>query len=117
MYRGQHLLVIPRRYGGLCLPALEAAAAGLAVLMPDCLPNEELASLLMDVRTTSTIAVAAGNISTAEVNHVDLGQRLDELARHRMAVLHAQIRSQDTVPRWSEWGPKYIQAFERLLQS
>lgn len=36
---GAWLSVIPRRYGGLCLPALEAMAAGVPVVMPDISPQ------------------------------------------------------------------------------
>jgi Glycosyl transferases group 1 len=39
LYRGADVLVMPRRYGGLCLPAQEAMAVGLPVVMPDISPN------------------------------------------------------------------------------
>lgn len=41
LYDGHDALVLPRRYGGLCLPVGEAMAAGMAVLMPDVTPNRE----------------------------------------------------------------------------
>lgn len=40
LYRDHAVLLQPRRYGGLCLPANEAAGAGLAVVMPDVNPND-----------------------------------------------------------------------------
>lgn len=39
LYNDADVLVMPRRYGGLCLPVQEAMAAGLAVVMSDCAPN------------------------------------------------------------------------------
>jgi glycosyltransferase involved in cell wall biosynthesis len=39
LYRGQDVLVLPRRFGGLCLPVNEALGAGLPVIMPDISPN------------------------------------------------------------------------------
>lgn len=39
MYRDGDLLVLPRKYGGLCLPMQEALAAGIPVIMPDIEPN------------------------------------------------------------------------------
>lgn len=41
MYDGAHVMVMPRRYGGLCLPVLEALSVGLGVVMPDCSPNDD----------------------------------------------------------------------------
>lgn len=41
MYDDHDILVMPRRYGGLCLPVQEALAAGLVVVMTDCPPQSE----------------------------------------------------------------------------
>jgi len=38
-YTGQHALILPRRFGGLCLPANEAIAAGIPAIMTDIDPN------------------------------------------------------------------------------
>lgn len=43
--RDYHVVLIPRRYGGLCLPMLEALSYGLPVIMPNISPNyDELPS-------------------------------------------------------------------------
>lgn len=42
MYRSGDVLVLPRRYGGLCLPAQEALSSGLPVIMTDISPNGTL---------------------------------------------------------------------------
>lgn len=39
MYKDGDVLVLPRKYGGLCLPMQEALAAGIPVIMPDIEPN------------------------------------------------------------------------------
>lgn len=38
-YTGQHALILPRRFGGLSLPANEAIGAGMPVIMTDIDPN------------------------------------------------------------------------------
>lgn len=40
-YAGVDAVVLPRRFGGLCLPAQEAVGCGLPVIMPDVDPNDE----------------------------------------------------------------------------
>jgi glycosyltransferase involved in cell wall biosynthesis len=39
IYNDGDLMVMPRKYGGLCLPMQEALAAGIPVIMPDIEPN------------------------------------------------------------------------------
>lgn len=41
-YRDEHVLVHPRRFGGLSLPCQEALGAHMPVIMPNCSPNEWL---------------------------------------------------------------------------
>ena len=115
MYRNQDVLVTPRRYGGLQLPALEAAACGLAVMMPDCSPNAELASVLVPVRRQATLSLAAGPIRTAEVAPVDLSEHLDRLAWDRNGLLTAKNASQALVPRWSMWRQRYLDRLQEVV--
>lgn len=42
MYKDFDAMIMPRRFGGLCLPMQEALMSGLPVLMPDISPNREL---------------------------------------------------------------------------
>lgn len=43
IYKGNYdVVLMPRRYGGLCLPMYEALAHGLPVLMPNIPPNNEV---------------------------------------------------------------------------
>lgn len=115
MYSGQHLLVLPRRYGGLCLPALEAAASGCAVMMPDTSPNEELAGIRVPTRGTRTISVAAGNLQTADLHFTDLAMEINCWADNRLALAEHQEAAYDHTPRWSTYRDIYMEEFARLL--
>lgn len=42
MYKEGDVMVLPRRYGGNCLPVNEALSAGMPVIMPDLSPNNQL---------------------------------------------------------------------------
>lgn len=41
LYDSQDVLILPRRFGGLCLPAQEAIGAGMPVMMTDVSPNDD----------------------------------------------------------------------------
>jgi glycosyltransferase involved in cell wall biosynthesis len=41
LYTGHDVLIMPRRFGGLCLPVNEALAAGMPVIMPNISPNND----------------------------------------------------------------------------
>ncbi len=114
MYDDQHLLVLPRRYAGLCLPALEAAAAGCAVMMTGCSPNLELASLLVQPAASRKIRVAAGEIRSNDVSHIDLAMRISDIAANRGYLEGAMRVQAEMVPRWSEWRGRYLAEMEAL---
>lgn len=117
MYEGHHVLVLPRRYGGLSLPALEAASRGLAVLMPDVSPNETLASLFVEAGSDGYAKLAAGPVPTADVRYMDLGRRLTELCRNPETVKQAMKASYDNCPRWSTMRDVYLDELERVVAS
>ncbi len=80
LYKDQHVLILPRRYGGLCLPAQEALAAGMPVIMPNIEPNGWLPQEWL------VPAQHAGNFySKCHVNYYHTGpdvlaQRIDQFA-------------------------------------
>ncbi len=107
MYDRQDVLVLPRRYGGLCLPALEAGAAGLAVMMPDCSPNAELASILVPVRRQTPTTLACGPIRMTEVAPIDIATQLDDLATNPELLSTRKALQRHITPSWMDWGLKY----------
>lgn len=115
MHANQHILVMPRKYGGLCLPALEAASRGIAVMMTDVSPNVELASILVPSMPGRKIRVACGEIGTAEIHHYALAQEINAFANDRDRLALAQQNAYRMVPRWSTWRDTYLRAMEALL--
>lgn len=53
-YQGVDAVILPRRFGGLCLPANEAVGAGIPVIMPNIEPNSRW--LPEDWRVPATVA-------------------------------------------------------------
>lgn len=91
IYAGHDVLVMPRRYGGLCLPVLEAMAAGLAVVMPECPPNDEWPTCRFPVSRWTRMRTPAGEVPVAIPSTSGLVEVLDALARDPAGVDEARI--------------------------
>ena len=117
MHHDQHLLVMPRRYAGLCLPALEAASRGIAVMMPDVSPNRELASVLIPGDRAQMMRAPCGKIATHEVHFFSLAQEINALNKDRERLALAMKQSFEMCPRWSEYRDVYIEHFRRVCST
>lgn len=98
LYRDADVLVMPRRYGGLCLPVQEAMAAGLAVVMSDCSPNDWWPTIRVEAKRTAPLVTAAGAVPTFAASPLHLARTIDALAADRHLVQSAQAAS----VRWAE---------------
>lgn len=103
LYADADVLVLPRRYGGLCLPVQEAMAAGLAVVMPDCPPNDYWPTLRVGSAVHSTMATPAGSMPLHTTNVGALARQLDQLAADRQVLGAAQQAAADWAAAHS-WG-------------
>lgn len=86
LYRQADVLVSPRRFGGLHLPALEALAAGLIVVMSDCPPNDVWPGPRIPTTGTQTVATRAGVIPLHDCDPHALAVCLDDLATNPVLV-------------------------------
>lgn len=116
LYNGEDMLVLPRRYAGLSLPALEAMGAGLGLLMSAVEPQvsewpiEQAGAFERGHITTST-----GRIDLAEVDPKVLARCMDTLAATPGAILQARLRAH-TFARSQSWDalrPVIQQELER----
>lgn len=78
--RDAHLVVIPRKYGGLCLPAIEALGAGAVLAMSDCNPNQMWPIEPISARPSSVIDAPFGAITMWECEARDIAMMLDHFA-------------------------------------
>lgn len=86
LYYDFDAMILPRRYGGQCLPMTEALCSGLPVIMTDIEPN----NILLPSHWTVEAELAGQfmtrtSIDLYTVKHANLGQRLDFLARANLA--------------------------------
>lgn len=106
LYRNQHLVVLPRRYGGLCLPALEAMASGCAILMPNCPPNDTWPGPRVRARAGRLHRTPFGLIQTYATHPTELAQHIDrfrdtEYRRTKMGEALAWAQNNT----WADLGP------------
>lgn len=118
-YASHHVLVMPRRYGGLCLPANEALAAGMPVIMPDIEPNNGwlpaewlvparchrwfMAKAQIDVHATDPQALAA------KIDQFAMDPRMYQRAKNKAAQLATSLS-------WDVLKPRYEQVLTSVLE-
>lgn len=81
LYTGHDALVLPRRYGGLCLPLNEALGAGIPAIMPDISPNIDW--LPHDWLATATLDDTIMTKTLIDVYRTDpqsLAMKIDQMA-------------------------------------
>lgn len=107
MYHDQHLVVLPRKYGGLSLPALEAMSCGCAIIMPDTSPNEIWPGPRIPARKGRLHRSPFGHIETVGVHPVQLASEIDRLNRDRDALAAEMARAQRfaDLNSWDDLGP------------
>lgn len=115
LYRDQHLVVLPRKYGGLCLPALEAMACGCAVVMPDCSPNDIWPGPRITGRKGPTQRSPFGKIQMTGVHPLDIASTVNRLNRDREALSDEMGEAAwwADLNSWGELGPRL---YEPLLR-
>lgn len=119
LYDDQDVLVMPRRYGGLCLPAQEAAAAGLAVVMPACPPNDTMWPIVpVQWQYRGEVMVPAGSIPLAETNARDLAIVLGRLAAEpeELAAARKAARAWAEEHSWEALLPLYREELGRAAE-
>lgn len=112
LYRNQDALVLPRRYGGLCLPTQEACAAGLAVLMPDLIPNQMWPGPRVPAEFGRKVTMSCGRVPVYDVKPDALSAAMDKLADPAVMAEHqAASRAWAAEHSWPVQGPRWLERF------
>lgn len=113
MYEGQHVLLLPRRYGGLCLPALEAMASGLALAMTDCSPNTDWPIVPISSSNGKSVFFQAGWITIRDVTANSVASTMNVLMDPQtLSGLMRRSREWAEENRWSVLASTYHDAIE-----
>lgn len=114
MYTGCGVLVMPRKYGGLCLPVQEALAVGCAVIMTDCEPNQHWPVALVPAVRGQKIRMVGGDIQLWEVQRQDLAAEMQRMQNQEYRMVF-QTRGR----AWAEansWGSLKAEWLARLAE-
>ena len=113
LYDRGDVLIMPRRYGGLCLPANEALGAGMPVIMTNIDPNNTwLPPEWLVPAHLSAEFMAFNRVDVFAANHVALGAKIDEFCE-RDFYATAKARADELAKEysWDQLKPEY----ERVL--
>lgn len=117
LYAEADALVLPRRFGGLCLPLQEAFAAGLPVFMSDMSPQDEILHPYgkLAVRQWGTLRTRTV-IETGAVDPMEMAVRLNAVHAYPEWAedMAEHARTAGMVLRWVNWAGLYRRALEAL---
>lgn len=118
-FRGQDVLVLPRRYGGLSLPTLEALAAGLVVVMPACPPNSVWPGPKVDVLGWRKVRMRCGQVAVCDPDPGHLASVMNDLCRRpeRLAKWKAESQAWAKANSWAALRPLWLAELERACRS
>lgn len=113
MYRGGfHFVMMPRRYGGLCLPMLESLSQGLPVVMPNISPNDGILppewlmkvgghNRIMTKRAINAYQTERAAIRDAVIRFRAMDQRQYDFEREHAHLLYEKHLK--ALPKWMEY--------------
>lgn len=117
LYRDANVLLLPRRYGGLSLVVQEAAAAGLALVLTDCSPNETWPSVRVPARQRGGVKAPGGLVPAYEARPQAIAAILEQFTDDRELVRERQraARAWAEQNSWDRLRPLYLQELERAI--
>lgn len=121
IYKKGSVLVLPRKYGGNCLPMNEALSAGMPVIMSKISPQTDFLPQrwLVDAHLTETDFAPRFKLEVYECNPAALMLRM----RWFKSLSNADMKAQSFLANdladsisWDVMKPKYEEVFEALCQ-
>lgn len=116
-YRDHDVLVLPRRFGGLCLPVNEALGAGMPVIMPHIEPNHWLPNEWLIPANHKASFMAKQRVEVHQVDPMVLAAKIDQFASDPRFFWRAQEDAQTLAAAlsWDSLKPLYEQTFQELI--
>ena len=121
MYNTGDVLVMPRKYGGLCLPLNESSSVGMIPIMTDVSPQSTMLSGINLVKPykSKILPKLRMPVTSYEVNPVMLAKHINKLAECDEKTIGKYSELSDRYAEsisWDKMLPKYIKMMERLVE-
>jgi len=115
LYSFGDILVLPRKYGGNCLPLNEALSSGMPVIMPNISPNNHLLpkEWLVDARVVGYFE-PRGRVDIYEVDPDDLHRKITYVQENIKAESQRANAIADSIS-WTTLLPRWQEAIKSLL--
>ena len=117
LYNSGDILVLPRQYGGNCLPLNEALSCGLPVIMPDVSPNNSFlpGEWLVQVESSELIHLGS-KIELNKVSIESMKQTVSAVASN--TVKHSMYANELAAKiSWEVMRMQYIDVFEEIISN
>lgn len=113
---GIDAIVLPRRYGGLCLPMQEAASMGLPIITTDLQPQRSWVPFVATVPATNTtqVEMRGGTFAVCQPDIPRLAAKLDELVTNP-TLCQFLANSSFAWAKQQSW-PNWLQDYEEILR-
>lgn len=120
MYSDGDVMILPRRYGGLCMVLNEAIGSGIPVLMPDIDPNNTWLprEWLVPVLPGRQQFMAHTMVDLYSVNVERLVERMSDLYHNPSLVvsMHEQAKELAKTLAWEALHPRYEEVIEKAVK-
>lgn len=118
MYSLGDIMVLPRRYGGNCLPLNEALSTGMPVIMPDISPNNHL--LPKEWLVPATVTDSFTPRTKIDIYSVDANALREKIEWFKTCDIQAESRKANEIAErisWAALKPKFMEALESLVEA
>lgn len=112
-----NILLMPRRFGGLCLPAQEATSCGMPVIMTDIQPNNDMLprDWLLPARKVGEFKPRT-TVDIYSAHPLELARQIDRIIAEPLWLESQSIVANNIAKQldWETWVPMYNEVFEKL---
>ncbi|MBP6041813.1 hypothetical protein KA529_02235 [Candidatus Saccharibacteria bacterium] len=117
LYNSGDILVLPRQYGGNCLPLNEALSCGLPVIMPDVSPNNSFLPGEWLVQLESSELIDLG--SKIELNKVSIDSMKQTVSAVASNTVKHSMYANELAANisWEVMRKQYIDVFEDIISN